>query len=45
MSEKQKFLSGGEKTLNKTGYMVGNLDPYSLEFIELKKSVMEEIAD
>jgi ubiquinone/menaquinone biosynthesis C-methylase UbiE len=44
-SKKQKFLSGGEKTLNNTGYMVGNLDPYSLEFIGFAKESSGTAAD
>ncbi len=34
MNSKDNFLAGGEQTLNNTGYMVGNLDPYSLDFVK-----------
>ena len=40
-----QFLSGGEKTLNNTGYMTGGLDPYSLEFIEFAKNSSGKVAD
>lgn len=41
----QKFLAGGEPTLNNTGYMTGNLDPYSREFVEYAGKVKGRVLD
>ncbi len=40
-----KFLAGGEKTLNNTGYMTGSLDPYSQEFVQYVGKVDGKVAD
>lgn len=41
----KKSLAGGEPTLNKTGYMVGGLDPYSKEFIEFASKTSGKVVD
>lgn len=40
-----KFLAGGEKTFNNTGYMTGSLDPYSQEFVKYAGKVDGKVAD
>jgi SAM-dependent methyltransferase len=43
--KEKQFLAGGERTLNYTGYMTGNLDPFSLDFIEYAATSSGKVLD
>lgn len=43
--QERKLLAGGERTLNRTGYMTGKLDPYSQEFVAYAATIPRKVVD
>ena len=43
--QERELLAGGERTLNRTGYMTGKLDSYSQEFIAYAATIPEKVVD